>query len=57
MKERCDLDYLMKQFDGNMTLEKANEFSDTFLSYFKNISEKIEFVTTEINKCIKELEE
>ena len=55
MKERCEIDYLMKEFDGQMTLEKAIEFSEAFSNYFVNIKRKMNFVIRELDNDINSL--
>lgn len=55
-EERCEIDYLMKEFDGNMTIETATTFQEAFFDYFNNINNKIEEIRNLLKPTIKLLE-
>lgn len=55
-EERCEIDYLMKEFDGNMTIETAKTFQEAFFNYFNNINNKMEEISNSLNHTVKLLE-
>ena len=56
LKERCEIDFLMKEFNGNMDHKTAQVFAKAFNEYFSNIKSKLLYVIDKIeNITEKEL--